>query len=321
MKDNDKLYDYFIKELYKKYPQKAQLTKALMDLLFIEREAVYRRLRKEVLFSVHEMLKIASEWNISLDEIISYTSNYISFKIDLLNYINPSEEELDIIQSVVQFYESLKGLPNVEYMEITNKIPRSLTTGFMQIYRYVMLKWMYQYGDETSILPFSQINPSEKWLQLTSDYYLAAKNVANVSYIWDHMLFNYLVCDIRYFCSIQLITDEEKELIKKDAHALLDYMLQVATNGCFPETKTKVSLYISQVNIGTSYSYFCSDDIKMSRIHAFTKHEIYTTSSEMTATFKNWMQSKKRSSVQISEVDEKGRIEYFTKQHELIDSL
>ena len=40
------LYESFLTELRKKIPQGAKLTNTLVDMLYIEREAVYRRLRR-----------------------------------------------------------------------------------------------------------------------------------------------------------------------------------------------------------------------------------------------------------------------------------
>jgi hypothetical protein len=41
-------YDNFMRALSEKYPKKAELAQTLSDLLFLEREAVYRRLRQDV---------------------------------------------------------------------------------------------------------------------------------------------------------------------------------------------------------------------------------------------------------------------------------
>jgi hypothetical protein len=118
-----------------------------------------------------------------------------------------------------------------------------------------------------------------------------------------------------------LITNEEKELIKKDLHALVDYLFEVATTGCFPETKNKVQIYISMFKINTNYSYFNYGQKELCRVHAFNMYDIITDNSEMLKEFKVWMQKKKRTAIQISEVDERTRIEYFTKLKQLVDSL
>jgi len=313
-------YDSFIEALYKKYPKRSQLTKALMDLLSIERESAYRRLRKEIIFPVHELIKIASTWNISLDEVVGINSKQFSFKVQILNYLNPSNEELNDMQILVENHDYVKNYPDMEYMEVSNRLSRMLATGFPYLNRLHLLKWTYQYGNEGE-LSFSEIHFPKRVSELASKYYVTSKNIANISFIWDRMLFSYLVHNIRYFHSIYLITDEEKEFLKKDLHDLLDYMNEVATKGCWPETGNKVSLYISQINIDTNYSYYYSESVKLCRVHAFEKNEIFTYDPVMVDDFRTWMLSKKKSSIQISEVDEKSRIAFFMEQRKLIDTL
>jgi hypothetical protein len=118
-----------------------------------------------------------------------------------------------------------------------------------------------------------------------------------------------------------LITNEEKECIKNDLYNLLDYMLGVASRGCYPETRNKVNLYVSQLSIDTNYSCTFTPEAKVCYVHAFEKYEIYTLNPEMVTSFRSWMQLKKRSSIKISEVDEKNRIEFFAKQRQLVDEL
>jgi hypothetical protein len=313
-------YDSFIKALYKKYPKRSQLTEALMDLLSIEKESAYRRLRKEIVFPVHELVKIASAWNISLDEIVGISSKQVTFKVQIWDYLNPSNEELKDMQLLVDNHDQVKDFPDMEYMEVSNRLSRILTSGFPYLNKLHLLKWMYQYVNE-EVLEFSKIDFPKRVSALSLEYYKTSKNIANVSFIWDQMLFNYLIHDINYFHSIYLISDREKELLKKDLHDLLDYMEEVAAKGCWPETGNKVSLYISQINIDTNYSYYYSDFVKLCRVHAFAKNEIFTYDQKMVENFKNWMQSKKKSSVQISEADEKSRITFFMEQRKLVDTL
>ena len=314
-------YDRFIETLYAKYPKRSQLVQALMDLLFIEREAAYRRLRKDVAFSIHEIIEISSAWNISLDEIIDAHSGQVSFRMRRMNYLDPSENELDFLQQIINGIIYLKDSPEAEFMDICNKLPRQLLAGYERLNQFYLFKWKYQYGNENEIVPFSQISISEEQRQLTENYYQAIKYVPNTSFVWDRMIFEYLINDIRYFCSIYLITKEEKELIKKDLKALLDYLLEVASKGYYPETQNKVNLYISQLNVDTNYSYVFTPEANICFVHVFEKYEIHTFDPEMVANFKAWMQLKKRTSVQISEVDEKSRIEFFTKQRQLVDGL
>ncbi|MCL2728312.1 MAG: hypothetical protein FWD56_08020, partial [Bacteroidales bacterium] len=64
-------YDNFLNTIEKHYPRKSDLANALMEILPLEKESVYRRLRKDVYFSAEEVMQIAQAWGISLDNLIS----------------------------------------------------------------------------------------------------------------------------------------------------------------------------------------------------------------------------------------------------------
>jgi len=318
---NNVWYDCFLENLSARYPKKGQLAEELMDLLCIEREAVYRRLRKDVVFHAFEVAKIASAWNISLDEIIDIDSGKITFQMQQLDYLDPQDKEKYLIQAVIDGLLRTKDFPDTEFMEVCNRLPRPLLAGYSYLNQFYLFRWVYQYTDNEEVIPFSQIIISDGKKELTRDYYRAIKQVPNTNFVFDHKLFDNLVRDIQYFQSIRLITDEEKDLIKKDLCALLDYLSEVASKGCYPETKNKVNLYVSQIGVDTNYSYFYSNESSLCFVHAFDKYEIYTQNSQMINSFISWMKLKRRTSVQISEVDEKSRIDFFEQQQQIVETL
>jgi len=318
---NDVWYDCFIETLLARYSKKAKLVEELMDILDLEREAVYRRLRKDVVFSPYEIVKMASSWNISLDEITNVNAGTVSFTMKAINYLDPTEEEFQEIQKRIRRLEHLRKTQNSEYMAVCNRLPRSMTTGYPLLYRFDIFRWAYQYSHEPVAPSFAKTIISEQVSREIADFHMLMKHVSNLSYIWDALIFEHIVHEILYFHSILLITDEEKELLKMELLTLLDYMSEVARKGYFPETKRKVNLYISKINIDTNYSYFYTDRLKICRIHAFEKHDIFTFNTKMVDDFRMWMQSKKRTSIQISEVDEKSRMDFFMKQQEWVESL
>jgi len=318
---NNRWYDYFLESLSEKYPKKVHLTQALMSLLDIEREAVYRRLRKDILFPFHEIVTIASAWNISLDKITGINAGLVPFQMHPINYANLSKKDIQYLQQVIQITRQMGEFPDSEAMNICNRLPCSLFVGFKHLHKFYLFKWLYQYGDVEKTVPLSQIAVPAKKLDMTAEYYQATKLVSNTIFVLDSLIFDYLVHDVRYFHSIWMITDEEKELIKKDLRNLLDYMFEIANKGCFPETQNKVALCISLLNINTNYSYIYTKETKACYIHVFDKHELQSFDANMVTNFKAWMQLKKKTSFQISEVDEVRRIEFFTKQYKLIEEL
>jgi hypothetical protein len=318
---NEIWYGLFMDALFERHPKKSRLAEALMELLHIEREAVYRRLRNEVIFSAYEIVKISSTWNISLDNILNMSSGKIPFLMQAINYAAPSEQDLMFLQRINQSINEHADFPDAEFMNVCNKLPCQLLAGFEYLNRFYLFKWMYQYGNEKKPVLFAQVTISEEMIKLTSDYYLATKNVPQTNLMFDLLLFDHLVNEIRYFHSIQMITDEEKDLIKRDLYGLLDYLSEVATDGCYPETQNKVNLYVSQLNVDTNYSYTYTKQLNICFVHAFDKFEIYSYDKEMATNFRKWMQLKKRTSIHISGLDEKGKKEFFQKQRQTVDGL
>jgi hypothetical protein len=314
-------YDAFIDNLNELYPKKAQLAEELIDLLCIEREAAYRRLRKEVIFPMHEIVKIAAAWDISLDEIIGIHSGLISFQMQPLNYVTPSNKEMSNLLRKVKSLEHLEDCPNAEYMEICNRLPRPIYIKSMTLYRFEIFKWLYQYNTDKMYTPYSQIIVPEKICRQFELYTQNIKNIAQTSFILDQKLFEHLIHSIKYFHSIALVTDEEKEQIKVKLFEMLQYLMEIATKGCYPDTQKKVNIYISQLTINTNYSYYYTDKFKACRIHAFGKHDVNSYNLEMVEQFKIWMDLKKRTSIQISETNDKYRFEFYTKQKQLIETL
>jgi len=314
-------HDIFLDTLHKKFPKKIQLTKELMNLLELEREAVYRRLRKEVSFTALETAKIVSTWGISLDEISGINSEQFSFQMMPVNYLNPSSEEQNFMRKIIQSIYRFENEPDAEIMDICNKIPHSLVAGFDYLNQYYLFKWKSLYGNDTQVTPYSDVTFSKVEKKIMSDYYQAIKHFPVSNFIFDHKIFEYLLDDIRYFHSIYLITDEEKELIKKDLYALLNYLYDVANKGYYPETQNKVNIYISQLNVETNYTYTFAPRANICFVIVFEIYEIFSFNSEMVSNFMAWMQLKKRTATQISEVDEKNRIVFFKKQRELVDNL
>ena len=314
-------YDYFLENLYDLFPKKAQLTQELMDLLCLEREAVYRRLRKDVILHAHEIVKIVTTWSISLDEIIGINSGKVPFQMQALNYLNPTKKEFSNLQKRVKALDIVKADPQSEYMEVCNRFPRPLSIGFLTVYRFGIFNWAYQYNLDEISKQFSKIIIPDKIYQEFLTYKKSVVAIKNSHFIIDPNMFEYCVHSIKYFHSILLVSDEEKEFLRKELHALLDYMLEIADRGYYPETHNKVNLYLSKISIDSNYSYIYSEKLKACRIHAFGQYDISSNNLDMITNFKTWMNMKKRSSIQISETNEKHRIEFFAKQRTVVDSL
>jgi hypothetical protein len=314
----DRLRADIIKVLDKKYPNRAELVKELSGILKIEQDAVYRRLRKDVSFSLEEVYKIASAWNISLDEI---TGNTTTFPLSI-NHVNPVNKEVENIRNIINHFNNPENYRDAEYMEVSNKLPRFLITEFQSISKFQLLKWACQYNSKDRILPFSKTVIPELLSTLMNECYVAIKKTKYTTYILDYRIFESIVHDILYFNSINVISNAEKALVKKELLSLLDYLEEISATGCWSSgISNKVDLYISNISIEANYSYYYSKEFKICHIQAYGKSELQYNTPEIIENLKDWMQTKKKTSDLISGACEKNRLEFFKKQRKFIEVL
>ncbi|MDR2129836.1 MAG: hypothetical protein LBP56_01480 [Odoribacteraceae bacterium] len=318
----DEVYDYFLNLLKKKFPRRAELTRSLVDLLTIEKEAVYRRLRKEVPFTFNEMAVIARAWDISLDTVIRVEpTRSLPFCLQLLDHLNPLPEDIQAMERFAKLLRFMSEEPRSESMEVSNLVPFSLYHGFAGLSRFFLFKWIYQYGEVARLPSFGEVVLSEEVNRLANEQNRLMKHVSQTFYVLDHMLFNYLVNDIRYFASIYLLRQEEVARLKEDILGLLDYLEVLAATGKFPETGNRVYLYISPINFDTNYCYLEGKTAKMSMIRTFVMNAVVSLDEHAFRKLKDGVLAMKRSSTLISESGEKHRIEFFEKQRALVESL
>ena len=96
------LYDNLLNAIKEEFPQKTNLVNALVDLLCIEKEAVYRRLRGEVAFTFAEIVTIANAFGISLDNLVgTVTAKSRPFQLKLVDFVNPMETDYDMLDQYI----------------------------------------------------------------------------------------------------------------------------------------------------------------------------------------------------------------------------
>jgi hypothetical protein len=313
--------DMFIDTLYEKYPRKADVVKNIQKVLLTGVEPIYRRLRKDIKFSAEELMEIASKLDVSLDEIIGKRHKEHIFKTTFIDYVNPSKEQLIYVKRMSDLLDFAKDKSGTEYIEISNELPRSIISFCPDLIKYRMLTLLYKYATGTGTLSFSNIQINKKLFEIISDIHEKIKNIKTTTYIWDNMLFTSIANNVHYFNSINLISNEEKQLIKNDALKLLDYLYEIAEKGTWIDTPNKVKLYISHTYIDSYYSYFCADQYKICRVHSFADSRLHTQDPIIIEKFEKFLALRKKGSMLISSSDEKNRMDFFTKQRKVIEAM
>ena len=188
------LYESFLAELRKKVPQGAKLTNTLVDMLYIEREAVYRRLRGEVPFTFMEVMTITKELGISLDNLTETdTCKSRPFQLKLVEYANPLDADFRMMQDFVEIFACAENEPDWEAGFSTNTLPKSFCYYYPGITRFYLFKWLYQYSNVDTVKPFREVVINDRLARIQQDFLHGMRCVKSSFYILDHLVFHYLV--------------------------------------------------------------------------------------------------------------------------------
>ena len=319
---SDHIYDRLLPEIRKKIPKNSELVSTLTNILFIEKEAVYRRLRNEVPFTFQEVVIISKQLDISLDNMIGINTNRKRpFLLQMPDFLTPQEIDYKMIEELTVYLNAIKLETDTEMGTISSILPESMYCGFKNITQYYLFKWHYHYTNNTPSKAYHDIIAPEKVSESFRHFFDRSKNMKKTYFILDSQTFQYLVNDIKYFNSIRLIKKEDIANIKQDLERFLDYMEKIATTGKYEETGNQVLFYISDINIDTGYSYIQSHNNRASLIWTFLLDSAVSFDEKTFTKMKTWFKSMTRTSTLISVSGEKPRILFFEKQRKIISEL
>ena len=286
-----------IEALKEKLPPKTNLANLLMDTLYIGREAIYRRLRGEVPFTLEEAALISRKLGVSLDKIVgvSFSANAV-FDLNVVDHDDPFNAYFTILSRYVKIFRAFQDDPTTALGTSSNTIPQILYLKHDLLSKFRLFKWMYQ-NKHIQCNHFENLKIPEKLVDTQREFVSLTQYIHSTDYIWDNMIFHHLVNDIKYFSDIHLISCEDIQRINS------------------------VRIYVSHINFEATYSYLETSSLQLSMIRVYSINSITTQDSEMFNSLKDWIQSLKKFSTMISESGEMQRIQFFNRQREIINTL
>jgi len=318
----DEIHNNLIKLIERKLPEKANIAEVLMDILCMEKGAIYRRLRGDVPFSFYEVATIANKLDIAIYNLIYPDSVRIDrFELNIIEYTKMSESDYRKWDEYIGLMNLAKGDPSSELCESSNVLPMSMYSKYNSLTRFYLFKYSYLFSGTESRVSYHDLAISDRLFDVYQSYYHATKNYTHTIYIWDYMIFQYLVTDLNFFASINLITNEEILQIKADLLALVDDIEQIAIKGYFDETGNTVSFYVSEVNLDGDYSYLRCGGFDQSLVRAFILNAVISLEKSTFEKVENWINSFKKSSVLITKTGEIYRAEFLRTQRKIISEL
>ncbi|MDR2848472.1 MAG: hypothetical protein LBV39_05140 [Bacteroidales bacterium] len=312
------LYERFVETLRRKVSGKSSLVNLLTDILLIEKDAVYRRIRGEVSFTFAEIASIAEQLGISLDNLIGVTcSTHRPSHLKVNKHGNPTEADYKTISDLNNKIKGFKGNPDAELAVAGNILPQNFYLDFDFLTRYYLFVWELTINENG--LNFAEVAIPERTKTVQKNLISNMRSLT-ASFVLDFMLFQYLVTDIKYFASIHRIEPEDVLQIKNDLFGLLNFIETVCNNGKFDEGGT-AHIFVSDVNISTNYMYIKCEDFLLSMVKAFILDGAVSYDQLVFKQTQICVASLKQVSTLISGSGGRSRTLFFDKQRKIIDSL
>lgn len=313
---NDKL----IEAIKEKMPAGVNMAGMLMDMLCIGREAIYRRLRGDVPFSLSEAALISSKLDIPLDSLTGGGGKNVAvsmFHLDSSDILNAYRS---MLESQMRLYERIAEDTESQLHQACNTLTFMTTLRYPEISRFMLFKWLYQKGALRPGALFRDFVMPEEILDLHSRYVRTMWSINFGSCIWDHMIFEYMFNDLRYFHNIGLLKDTDMESVKQEMRLLLDDTENVAVRGVRDNGK-EVQLYISNINFDGTYAYAVGKDIKLSIMTICGVNLMPSSDPRLFEHTRGWVESLRKFSTLISQSGEMQRITFFKKQRDSLGTL
>ncbi|MGM5631863.1 hypothetical protein O2K51_13275 [Apibacter raozihei] len=303
---------------------KNDVVNILMDTLCIGKEAAYRRMRGEVIFTLDEAAKISYQLGISLDNIIGiYHNKKAVFDVQLFN-----NESIHIfmnsycttIKEYIQVFNKIENIKKSKAILAYNSLPFVLYTPYSHILKFRLFRWIHQSVSLQTPVFYSTINLSKELLTTQTKYAQNLETLASTHIILDKNTFTSFIIEIEYFYKLNLITDEELLSLKKELKQMLEDMEELARIGK-NKKGNEVLIYISNINFEACYSYYEFEQFQVSHMRVFSINSISYQDPKVCEAQKEWIESLKRYAVLISQSGEIQRIEFFKSQYEHVENL
>lgn len=322
MKKEHPIIADFIKIIKESMPGNQNLAFFLMDILPIGREAVYRRIRGEVPFTMPEMAIIADRLNLSIDNLIDNKNiNKIPFNLDLINDSFSLNGFVEILERQKFHLESFQKNKHISLKAAFNSIPYSFLLEYSTITKFQIYKYIYQVSPSPNIGTLSDYKISNEINTMQREWLKAMRKLDSFQYILDKRLFIYVAEDIAQFYRMKLISAEEKELLKDEILIFLSDLEEMAVTGISKMTGKQIEIFLSHIHFDTSYIYYESEDMEIAHFRLFTINGIRSNNNKICEKQKKILESLLHSSTRITLSNALFRKQFFKDQHKEISKI
>lgn len=323
MNNLNEQYNKGLLEAVKEYlPKNINPAGFLMDTLHIERSAAYRQLRGEIHFTFEEASLIAKDLHFSLDMVVGKerVAQIIPYNLYVTEFETPREIDYKILEEYLSLIRLAQHDSASQLNISANFFPEHIFIQYENLLKFFLFKWRYYYNGNQSVKAYNDIRITGRMQQIFKELFNTYLEFKDTCFIFDKYVSQYLVNDLQYFSSIGLLDEDAKNAVREDVCKMLDYIENICLTGKY-SNGNNVQMYISNLNFNKSFCTLKIFNHRYCIIEVCVLNGIASTDEWNYEMMNNWMMSRRKTSINITQCAELQRIEFFKEQRQILHSL
>lgn len=290
---------------------------SLAEILPMSKEAIYRRLRGDVLFTYSEAVLISQKFQISLDQLNDNFNDCFTFKINRPSKISAEDTVEKIIKSWVDSFGEY-SMNEISHLYFTGSgIPIFLIGNYKYLSKFRLYKWFYENrGLEMQKTKLSEMVISDNLSDLSKTVLDIIPQI-NSTYMLPDNMFEHYIKDLQHFIGLGLIQKQEIEFIKKDLHNLIDEFETIVASGKY-KNGANVLVYLTDINIESTFGILETEGSDFAFSKMFGMNYAFSKNEQLCKMYKEVFEDLKDYATMISQSGSVRRIAFFNKQHQII---
>ncbi len=316
-------FDELISTIKQKTPPDTNPVDVLIAITPMSKEAAYRRLRREVDFSLEDVIRIARHFDISIDKLINKKETNERYSVEMFCVSEPEmmiDRYRQFLKEYITIFKQLNAASNPKAILISNIFtPDFHVHKYSTVMRYYVYRWLYKSDDLHNSVRFKDFRVPDDIVELHRGLAYELQKT-NLYHICSQEIVHPLVAELGYYRLAGMMDADDINDIKQDLIAMFHQLEKVLSHGNAFQGRES-HFYISRMSVANSFIYYENDIFHAVTVHFFGNGFYYFTDERVCQKFRSVLDSMINNSTLITVSGEKQRMEFLHRQREILNTL
>jgi transcriptional regulator with XRE-family HTH domain len=299
----------FLEQIRQILPKNLSFPDELAEVLNVSRDSVYRRIRGETILSLEEVKKLCAHYKISLDAILSPSSDIISFR---KRRIDSESFTLEMwLNSILSDLERMEAFEGTEVIYSAKDIPPPYYFKFPGLTQFKLFFWLksYQRHPKFDVMHYDPAMVSKQLIEVGRKIWNKYSLIPS-SEIWSDETFNVTIRQVQFYYENGFISLTEARSLIDEYLTMVQEIRNCAARGAKSD-RGVFKLYYNEFLLTDTTYLMKVGDKKIASITYNTLNILTTTQESFCRETEDFLNNVINKSTLISTVGERERNKFF----------